>query len=110
MSSADIRSHLTQAVRLDLIGPDPDDSQISETLPVAPSRWYLTGFLVPLDAPPSQKHDQDDTQGELGFGEPATAADEDDDSNDEPPAAAADSSLRPSVSACLCKPMRPNCE
>jgi hypothetical protein len=86
MNSADVRSRLTHAVRLDLVGPDPDEPQVAETLAVPPSRWYLTGFLVPLAAPPSQKQDQDDAQGELGFGEPASAADEDN-TNDDPPAA-----------------------
>lgn len=73
-------------VALDLVGPEPDDPQIAEILNVPPSRWYLTGFLVPWAASVHQKRDEDDTQGELGFGEAATAAD-DDEKGDEPPAA-----------------------
>ena len=55
MTSADARSKLTHALRLDLVGPSPDDPQLKETLPVPPSRWYLTGFLVPWSAPVRQK-------------------------------------------------------
>jgi hypothetical protein len=86
MRSADVRARLAHALRLDLIGPDPDDPQVGEILGVPPSRWYLTGFLVPTAAPVSQKQDEDDAQGELGFAEPATGADEDD-TREEPPAA-----------------------
>jgi hypothetical protein len=86
MTSADVRARLAHLLRLDLIGPDPGDPQVSEILAVPPSRWYLTGFLVPTEAPLAQKQDEDDAQGELGFGEPATAADEDD-TREEPPAA-----------------------
>lgn len=84
--SADVRARLTHALRLDLVGPEPDDPQVSEVLAVPPSRWYLTGFLVPWNAPAKQKKDEDDTQGELGFAEPASGAD-DDDTGGEPPAA-----------------------
>ena len=55
MTPADVRDRLTHALRLDLIGPDPGEPQISEILNIAPSRWYLTGFLVPWNAPVSQK-------------------------------------------------------
>ena len=57
MSSAEIREKLTNELRLDLIGPSPRDDQAlrDEILPDPPSRWYLTGFLVPLGAPPRQK-------------------------------------------------------
>ena len=83
---SEVRARLTHALALDLVGPEPDDPQVSEILNVPPSRWYLTGFLVPWSAPVRQKQDEDDTQGELGFAEPATAADEDD-NKDEPPGA-----------------------
>jgi len=78
-TSADVRSFLTHALRLDLIGPDPDEPQASEVLPIAPSRWYLTGFLVPWNAPAQQKRDDNDTQGELEYGDASAAADEDND-------------------------------
>jgi hypothetical protein len=71
--------------RLDLIGPEPDEPQATEILPLAPSRFYLTGFLVPLNAPASQKKDEDE-QGELEQAAAAAGTDEDD-STREPPAA-----------------------
>jgi hypothetical protein len=77
VTSADVRSRLTHALRLDVIGPEPDEPQSSEILPIAPSRWYLTGFLVPWNAPAQQKRDDNDTQGELEYGDASAAADED---------------------------------
>ncbi len=54
--SAAVRARLTDALRIDLIGPRPDDEAAlqRERLPQAPSRWYLTGFIVPSDAPEEQ--------------------------------------------------------
>lgn len=86
MTSADVRARLTHALRLDLIGPEPGEPQASEILPISPSRWYLTGFLVPWNAPDRQRRDEDDTQGEFEFGE-AGGDGEDDDSTPEPKAA-----------------------
>ena len=71
MTSADVRARLTQALRLDLIGPEPGDPQVAEILDRSPSRWYLTGFLAPWNAPASQKEDeegQDEFEG-LNAGE-----------------------------------------
>lgn len=80
MQSVEIRSQLVDALRLDLIGPDsvrnlgtPD-----EVLTQAPSRWYLTGFLVPTDAGENQKADVDvtdelDAMAEAGGTDDATA-------------------------------------
>ena len=84
MTSADVRTRLTHALRLDLIGPDPHEPQASEVLDRPPSRWYLTGFLVPWNAPANQKVDDDD-QGEFDSGA-GPAADEDQDGNEAPPA------------------------
>lgn len=43
-----VRGRLVETLRRDLIGPDPRDTDLSgETLETNPSRWYLTGFLVP---------------------------------------------------------------
>lgn len=54
VNSASIRSTLVDALRLDLVGPDPDEPShavyATETIPTAPSTWYLTGFLVPFQA------------------------------------------------------------
>jgi hypothetical protein len=85
MTSADVRARLTRALRLDLIGPDPDEPQVNEVLPAPPSRWYLTGFLAPWAAPVTQKQDDDD-QGELELTE-ATARGDEDNTSSEPPAA-----------------------
>ena len=57
----------------------------AEVLPQAPSRWYLTGFLVPLEAGEAQKSDEtanDDLDSPAAGGD-AT----DDDTTPEPPAA-----------------------
>ena len=55
-ASAEVRDHLVEALRLDLIGPDPrDEAHQHERLPHAPSRWYLTGFLAPTGAPDGQR-------------------------------------------------------
>jgi hypothetical protein len=58
-----IRTQLIDAVELDLIGPRaghaPHGRYAEEVLPIAPSKWYLTGFLVPYEAPASQRADDD---------------------------------------------------
>ncbi len=56
-SSAEIRERLADELRLDLIGPGHRDDEAlrNEVLPDPPSRWYLTGFLVPIGAKPRQK-------------------------------------------------------
>ncbi|BCL39175.1 DISARM system helicase DrmA [Nostoc sp. MS1] len=57
-TSAEVRSHLIEALQLDLIGPTPDDiDHAEEILDQAPSKWYLTGFLVPYGAPIEQRGD-----------------------------------------------------
>ena len=57
MKSVEVREDLINALRLDLVGPGLGHPHESETLPQAPSRWYLTGFLVPYEAPESQRRD-----------------------------------------------------
>ena len=50
-----MRRYLCDASRIDLVGPRPGDAALQhERLPQAPSRWYLTGFLAPGDAPEEQ--------------------------------------------------------
>lgn len=74
-TSAQVRDRLLEALRLDLIGPDPNEPGHepweAEELPSAPSKWYLTGFLVPHEAPLSARADDDiEESGELeGVGE-----------------------------------------
>ena len=78
MNSNDIRRQLLDALRLDLIGPGNDGPLASEALPkTRPETWYLTGFLVPTDAPDRQKHDAEsedtaDAGGEPGNGDDAS--------------------------------------
>jgi hypothetical protein len=48
----DPRTHLLRALEADLIGPCTLDPAAVETLPLAPTRWYLTGFLAPQHAQP----------------------------------------------------------
>ena len=64
MTPVEVRAQLTDALRLDLVGPgevlgaDHDVlGDANEILSQRPSTWYLTGFLVPLDADPEQKTD-----------------------------------------------------
>ena len=49
--SVAVRDSLVEALRLDLIGPTPGRRFADERLPERerPSKWYLTGFLVPTD-------------------------------------------------------------
>src|SRR5947209_16705977 len=78
MTPVDVRGNLVQVLGLDLIGPDRGSDLLSEILPQAPSRWYLTGFLVPIDADEAQKMDEaavegvDEVSDGGGTGEAAT--------------------------------------
>ncbi len=56
-TSVTVRAELCEALRLDLVGPDNNHAFAHELLPEAPSRWYLTGFLVPRYAPEDQRVD-----------------------------------------------------
>lgn len=62
-TAKDVRTQLVDALRLDLIGPRtgfaPHDRYAAEVLPIAPSKWYLTGFLVPYEAPGTERSDDD---------------------------------------------------
>ncbi|MCY3932744.1 MAG: DISARM system helicase DrmA [Acidobacteria bacterium] len=76
LSSPKIRDALTQALHLDLIGPEPgpDDEHAEERLPgwERPSMWYLTGFLVPTGTPGPVRGD-DDAEGHWGAEVPERA-------------------------------------
>ncbi|HEY7326591.1 MAG TPA: DISARM system helicase DrmA [Gemmataceae bacterium] len=63
MTPMDVRKQLIEALRLDLVGPDCGLGNPTELLPQAPSRWYLTGFLVPIDAEDTQKAEEASTEG-----------------------------------------------
>ena len=76
--SISVRSYLTNALRLDLIGPRPQDAELqNERLPQAPSRWYLTGFLVPTNAPDEQRAQDNEEE----FDEPVEPSHGSDDSS-----------------------------
>ncbi len=91
-ASVDVRDQLAAALGLDLIGPGPDDAaHADEVLPVAPSVWYLTGFIVPFFAPPHER-EGDDADGELDSVDRARGGDDE----ATPEAAAARKGLFPS--------------
>lgn len=56
-TSACVRNELLEALQLDLIGPNNNHPFAHELLPQSPQRWYLSGFLVPMDAPEEQRTD-----------------------------------------------------
>jgi hypothetical protein len=75
--SAEVRSWVVEQLRLDLVGPGPADTALqTEILPQAPSRWYLTGFLVPLDAPDEQRAGDSDAEGDLDSGDDTGGSDD----------------------------------
>jgi Helicase conserved C-terminal domain len=61
MTSVEVRSKLVDALRLDLVGPSEGAGDPNETLPQAPSSWYLAGFLVPTEAVQTQGVDESST-------------------------------------------------
>ncbi|WP_287787600.1 hypothetical protein, partial [Acidiphilium sp.] len=68
-NSAAVRAAIARTLRRDLIGPGLDDEDIAhEILPTRPSRWYLTGYLVPAQAPPEQRTATGAAEGELDGG------------------------------------------
>jgi len=77
MSSAQVREELIKAMRLDLVGPSPGHEFSNEILPETPTKWYLTGFLVPEQAPEAHRtdaeaDDQADVVGEEGADDGST--------------------------------------
>jgi hypothetical protein len=76
LSPAAVRDELVKALRLDTVGPNAGDAYAKEELPQAPSRWYLTGFLVPYEAPAEQREDEQG-QEQLDLSGAAGATDDD---------------------------------
>lgn len=64
ISSPEVREALVRAIRLDLVGPGPGDELVTERLPAweRPSKWYLTGFLIPAATPLEQRADEDEDE------------------------------------------------
>ncbi len=58
MDSAAVREELVRTLALDLIGPEPGSPLEREALNQPPSRWYLSGFLIPHEAPHDQRADE----------------------------------------------------
>src|SRR5688572_30756887 len=56
-TAAEVRAKLVDALKLDLVGPWPGHAFESELLPESPTRWYLTGYLVPETAPVQHRSD-----------------------------------------------------
>ena len=81
MTPAAVRDRLIDALRQDLVGPALPD----ELLDQAPTRWYLTGFLAPLNARHDQRGDPD-ANDEADLLEPAPPAAEDNPGPDRPTA------------------------
>ena len=79
-----VRQQLIEALRLDLVGPGPRDAQAAEVLDQAPSRFYLTGFLIPRNAPAAQKAEENSQGDILDSGQAGSG---DDEATPEPPAA-----------------------
>ncbi len=94
-TSAAVRSELLETLRLDLVGPDNDHAFVAELLPEPPTRWYLTGFLTPTDAPMAQRFDETSPEE---IDSPAEPGGLDDDANPDRQAASASNrrSLLPS--------------
>ncbi len=60
-NSVDIRAHIVDVFRRDLIGPGPQDGDLAnERLNESPARWYLAGFLAPAEDPLSLDGDDDE--------------------------------------------------
>jgi hypothetical protein len=55
MTSEDVRKKLVEALELDCIGPREGLGDPTEQLAQWPSRWYLTGYLIPSKAPETQR-------------------------------------------------------
>ncbi len=72
----EVRRQLVHALHLDLIGPGPGDVLESELLRQHPSRWYLTGFLVPFGASDAQRIDETVTEEVDAAGETGGVDDE----------------------------------
>src|SRR5690348_9671589 len=93
MTAAEVRTELLNALKLDLVGPGQKLGDPNEILPQPPSRWYLTGYLVPRDASSEQTVEPDadddlDLAGEEGL---------DDDVVPEKPAASKERRLPSSI-------------
>ena len=65
MTSPEARAKLVEALQLDLVGPWPEHPFARELLPENPTRWYLTGYLVPEAAPVEHRTDAEAKEAAL---------------------------------------------
>jgi len=91
-TSVEVRSGMVEALELDLVGPSNDHAFAAELLPEPPHRWYLTGFLVPTNAPEDQRIDPQSTEEVGGGSDDANGVDD----GTPPDAAAARQTMLPS--------------
>ena len=91
MTSPEARAKLVETLRLDLVGPWPGHAFEHELLPENPTRWYLTGYLVPEAAPVEHRSDAE-AKDEVDVGGESGGTDD----NSAPDKAAAAPSLLPS--------------
>jgi hypothetical protein len=78
MNESDVRQRLVEALEADLVGPFVPDSHPQggqEILPIAPSRWYLTGFLAPRGGRTPDGEDTESVDGGLAAGSESSAED-----------------------------------
>jgi len=80
----EVREQLTKSITLDLIGPIGAIGDQLETISQQPSKWYLTGFLVPTESSEAQRTDETVTE-QLDQSAAPSSGDETD--NPEPPVA-----------------------
>lgn len=75
ITASQVRADLVRALEVDLIGPSADDEKLDR----APSRFYLTGFLVPREGRGNDLfvEPEDDTESEDAEAEDDDAAAED---------------------------------
>ena len=83
-SSKEVRERLTNALTQDLIGPTGPIGDHTETLSQQPSKWYLSGFLVPTESSETQKVDETVTEQ---LDQSAVPSNGDEAGNEEPPVA-----------------------
>ncbi|MCU0691539.1 MAG: DISARM system helicase DrmA [Polyangiaceae bacterium] len=57
------RDYLVKTLEADMVGPYSLDPASEEVLPTAPLRWYMTGFLAPVQSPPIDPSTEDDDHG-----------------------------------------------
>lgn len=84
MTSVEVRAKLVEALKLDLVGPTDNLGKPDEILPQSPSRWYMSGFLVPIGAERDQRVDEAATED---LDQPGETGGLDDDVQPERPAA-----------------------